>query len=368
MDRATRAEIHLNNLKHNIRQIRSRIGDKSKICAAVKADAYGHGAIEVCRAAVSEGVSCFGVATAFEGIEIREAGIKQSVLMYSLPFPYELESIVKYNISVFIADKSGIDLLDREASRQKKMAEVHLKVDTGMGRIGCRPEDALMLACYISGKKNLSLSGVCTHFPVSDIKSDDFTYKQLIVFNSSIDKMREEGINPGEIHAANSGAIIAYPESYFTTVRPGIMLYGYYPSSDQKRILDLKPVMEFKTKVSFIKTVEKGTPISYGMTYRTKARTRIATLCAGYADGYSRLLSNKGKVKIGGSLYPVAGRVCMDQTMVDVGLDSEISVGDDAVLFGPDTQTAEDIADIMNTIPYEVTCLVTKRVPRVFIK
>lgn len=366
MERATRAVIHLDNLKHNIRQIKKHIGKNIKIYAAVKADAYGHGALEVSRAAVEEDVFSFGVATVQEGTELRNAGIKQPVIMYSLPFPEELEDIVKSEISVFVTDKKSIELLGKEAYKNKKTARVHLKIDTGMGRIGCAPEDAYLLAGLISQNKNLRLEGVCTHFPVSDENKNNFTLNQLKIFNSSVKKIIDSGINPGDIHTANSGAIIGFPDSYFNAVRPGIMLYGYYPSHNQMRILDLKPVMELKTKVGFIKTVEKDTPISYGMTYKTKAKTRIAILPVGYADGYSRLLSNRGKVKIKGNYYPVAGRVCMDQIMIDIGLDSNIEAGDDVVLFGPGAQTAEDIADIMDTIPYEVTCLVTKRVSRVY--
>lgn len=366
MERATRALIHLDNFKHNIRQIKSRTGKDIQICAAVKADAYGHGAVEICKAAIKEGVHCFGVATLEEGLELRNSGIKNPVIMYSLPFPDEMKDIVNSEISVFIADKKSIDLLAEESRKQQKPVNVHLKIDTGMGRIGCKPEDSIMLASYIKEKK-LNLEGVCTHFPVSDEKTNDFTAKQIGIFNNCIENICDKVVVPRSVHAANSGAIIGYPDSYFNTVRPGIMLYGYYPSKEQKRILELKPVMEFVTKVSFIKTVEKDTPVSYGMTYRTKQKTKIATLPVGYADGYSRLLSNKAKVKINNKLYPVAGRVCMDQTMIDIGLDADINPGDDVMLFGADMITAEDTAYLMNTIPYEVTCLISKRVPRIYI-
>ncbi len=364
--RATRAIIHLNNFRHNIRQIKNRVGETKKIYAAVKADAYGHGVVEICKAALEEGVKAFGVATVYEAIELRAIGIKLPVLIYSLPFSNELSEIVRWDLAVFIANKTGLEQLAKEAEKQKKTAQVHIKIDTGMGRIGCRPEEAHILAELISENRNLQLDGICTHFPVSDEKVNEFTLSQIKTFNSCIKKIIDIGIDPGEIHTANSGAIIGYPDSYFTAVRPGIMLYGYYPSHDQERILDLKPVMEFVTKVSFIKTVDKDTPISYGMTYRTKSKTKIATLTVGYADGYSRLLSNKGKVLINEKLYPVAGRVCMDQTMIDIGINSDIKIGDDVTLFGPNEQTAEDVADIMKTISYEVTCLITKRVPRIY--
>ena len=300
-------------------------------------------------------------------MKLRDAGIKQPVLMYSLPFPDELPEIVKSEISVFVIDKTNIELLVKEAERQKKTASVHIKIDTGMGRIGCRPDEAHLLARFISENPYLKLEGICTHFPVSDKEKNEFTLSQIKTFKSCIKKIKGMGINPGKIHAANSGAIIGYPDSYFTAVRPGIMLYGYYPSHGQERMLDIKPVMEFVTKVSFIKTVDKDTPVSYGMTYMTKSKTKIATLPVGYADGYSRLLSNTGRVLIKGKYYPVAGRVCMDQIMIDIGINSGIKAGDDVVLFGPNSQTAEDIADIINTIPYEVTCLITKRVPRIYI-
>ena len=198
-----------------------------------------------------------------------------------------------------------------------------------------------------------------------------YSLNQIRIFKEIIKKVQDNGINPGLIHSANSGAVIGYPDSYsqiFNMVRPGIMIYGYYPSIEQKRDLDLKPVMEFKTRVSFIKTVEKDTPISYGLTYKTHKKTQIATLPVGYADGYSRLLSNKGSVCINNKIYPIVGRVCMDLCLVDLGMDSDIKENDEVILFGPGSgcMDAEEIAKKMNTISYEVTCLISKRVPRIY--
>ena len=367
--RATRAIIHLDNLRHNIRLLRSHIGPVPRICMAVKADAYGHGAVPITRTALAEGVDAFGVATVGEGRELREAGIRAPVLLFSPVLPEENAEIVLSGLAPMVGSREAIASLAAEAAKQDKPVEVHLKVDTGMGRIGCQPEDAPDLAELIASDDWLKLAGVCTHFPVADAADSDFTTRQLERFQACVDGIRNRGIDPAALHAANSGAILAYPPSYFQMVRPGIMLYGYYPSQEQPRDLPLKPVMELVSKVSFLKKVPKGTGISYGLTHRVERDTVIATIPAGYADGYSRLLSNRGQVCIRGKRYPVVGRVCMDQTMVNVGPDSEVELYEDVILFGPDPPApdAEEIAGLMQTIPYEVTCLINRRVPRVYL-
>lgn len=367
--RATRAIIHLDNLQHNIRLVQEQVGRKVKICIAVKADAYGHGAVEVAQAGIKSGVFALGVATVLEGIELRQADIKSPILLYSLPIPEEIPEIVKYDITPLVADEDFIIALQELSVLQNKVIEVHIKVDTGMGRIGCQPEDTHKLARLISECSNLKLAGVCTHFPAADKKERSFTLKQIEILKRVVAQLKENNINPGIIHAANSGAIIDQPEAYFDMVRPGIMLYGYYPSQEQKRILPLKPVMELITKVVFIKKVKKGTPVSYGMTYKTGEETKIATLPLGYADGYNRLLSNKGDVFVKNKRYKICGRVCMDQCMIDIGIKSDIKLYEDVTLFGPNPQgpDGEEIAILLNSIPYEVTCNISKRVPRIYL-
>jgi alanine racemase len=367
--RATQAVIYLDNLTHNINNIKKRIPPGTRICLAVKADAYGHGAIEISKTAINAGVQCLGVATVQEAIELREAGIVCPVILFSLPLPGEISALFYYHIIPVVASKDLVLLCEQEGKQNDSILDVHLKIDTGMGRIGCHPDKAVFIAQTIKECSFVNLGGICTHFPGSDLVDNSFARTQVQVFNDVIRQIKEKGIDPGIIHAANSGAIINMPEALYNMVRPGILLYGYYPSKEQKRSIDVKPVMELKTKISFIKTVPPDTPVSYGMTYRTKETTRIATIPAGYGDGYSRLLSNRGEVLIKGKRYPVVGRVCMDQSMIDIGPSSDIGLYNDVTLFGPTppAPTAEEIADIMGTIPYEVTCLIAKRVPRVYI-
>ncbi len=366
---ATRAIIHLENLRHNLRQIRKRIGTRPAICLAVKADAYGHGATAVANAALESGVQCLAIACIEEGIELRKAGIIAPILLLGIPLPEEIPALCEFGLSALVTDYELIQAFETEAKRQKKKISVHLKIDTGMGRIGCRPEESVGLAQVISRSPWLSLGGVATHFPGSDSEERRFTERQIEVFSSVLNEMKAAGIAYGTAHAANSGAIIAYPDSYFDMVRPGIIAYGYYPSKEQERTLDIRPVMSLETQVTFLKRVPADTPISYSMTYRTREETWIATIPVGYGDGYSRLLSNKSRVMIRGKTYPIVGRICMDQCMVDLGPRCEIQRFERVVLFGPEEKApdAETIADILGTIPYEITCSVNKRVPRIYV-
>ncbi len=375
--RATRAVIDLNILKNNLYAVRKHIGSGVSICLSVKANAYGHGAVAVAKTAEASGVNTFGIATAGEGAELRLAGIKGPILLYGFPMPEEIPLILKMRIGTFVGDEKLIDLFAAEAKKQNTVAVVHLKVDTGMGRIGCAPENTPVLAARISENKNLKLGGICTHFPASNSTDADFTKEQIRIFKYWVNKTRENGIAAGIIHAANSDALLSIPESYMDMVRPGLLCYGYYPSGlipGTAEKLPVKPVMNFKTKVIFIKKVRAGTPVSYGMTYRTKGETVIATLPAGYGDGYNRLLSNRGKVLIRNKLYPVAGRICMDQCMVDMGAGSDVKLYDDVTLFGAgenksgvNAPDAAEIAKMTGTIPYEVTLWVSQRVPRVYV-
>ncbi|RPJ09406.1 MAG: alanine racemase [Spirochaetaceae bacterium] len=371
--RATRAIIRLDNLRHNIQIVKelvSRTGKEIKISMAVKADAYGHGAIKIAHVALEEGVYSLGVATVDEGMELREAGIKAPILLLGFPLPEEIAQIVSADMTPYVADLELTRLFEKEALKQGKRLPVHLKIDTGMGRIGCQPSSVPQIAAAIAVSHNLAIEGLATHFPLSDTTDPAFTLAQAEMIKSILSDLAKANLRPPIVSAANSGAIIAMPETYFNMVRPGIMLYGYYPSKEQGRSLALKPVMELVTRINFLKKVKKGTPLSYGHTWTADQDTWIATLPAGYGDGYSRLLSNRGYVNIGGKRYPVRGRVCMDQTLVDIGPVCTANLYDDVMLFGncengPD---AEEIALLMNTIPYEVTCLITRRVPRVYVE
>ncbi|MBN1523925.1 MAG: alanine racemase [Spirochaetales bacterium] len=366
--RATRAEIRLDNLRHNIRLIRERVGTEVQISMAVKADAYGHGAVHVVKTAYEEGVHSFGVATVEEGVELRNVGTSVPIMLLGFPVPEEIPEAVAAYLTPYVGSLELVKLFEQEAKKQKKTINVHIKVDTGMGRIGCTPSSVPDLAEYITGSKFLTFEGLATHFPLSDIADPAFTIQQTDEMNNVIKKLKKKNLCPPVISAANSGAIINIPETYFTMVRPGIMAYGYYPSTGQPRELSLKPVMELKSKITFLKKISKGTSISYGHTWTAGKDTWIATLPVGYGDGYSRLLSNCGFINIGGKRFPVRGRVCMDQTLVEIGPHCTVKPYDDVVLFGDceSGPNAEEVAGLMNTIPYEVTCLITRRVPRIY--
>jgi len=366
--RATKAIIHLENLRHNIRLVRRHVGPDKKICMAVKADAYGHGVHKVVQTALSEGIESFAIATVQEGIDIRTEGVDVPILLLSLPLPEELPEVIRHGLTPLVTDRHFLRVLEDAAAEQGRRIEVHLKVDTGMGRIGCFPEDAVELATLTSASRWLRLAGVCTHFPVADLPENAFTTAQIERFAKIIEAIRAKGIDTGLVHAANSGAVLGYPASHFDMVRPGILLYGYYPSQDQPRALPVRPVMELESRIVFLKRVPKGTSISYGMTYLTDRETTIATIPVGYGDGYSRLLSGRGEVLVDRKRYPIVGRICMDQLMVDLGAAPSVALYDRVTLFGPDPDgpDAEHIATLIGTIPYEVTCDINKRVPRLY--
>ncbi|MCD6396249.1 MAG: alanine racemase [Spirochaetaceae bacterium] len=361
--------MHTDNFRHNIQLVRNQVGREKLVCAAIKADAYGHGANELCSIAIEEGVSYFAVATVGEGVALRRNNLTIQIILLTLTTPEEFPEIVSNGIQPFVADRAYIKGLNREAKNQGCILDIHLHVDSGMGRIGCNPEEAAELAKLIESLDNVNLKGVSTHFACADEPSKPMTSDQIAKFKEAINSIKDEGIDPGIVHASNSAAIVDFSESWLDMVRPGIILYGYYPGHDQDRSLAVKPVMEFRTEVVFIKKVTAGQPLSYGATYVTDKETYIATLPVGYGDGYNRLLSSKGLILINGKKYTVAGRVCMDQLLIDLGPDTDVDLYDEAVLFGPgsDVQTAEDLADMLNTISYEITCNINKRVPRVYL-
>jgi len=367
--RPTRAIIHTDNFRHNIQLIRGQVGREKLICAAVKADAYGHGANELCSIAIEEGVSYFAIATVGEGVLLRKNNLTIQIILLTLTSPEEFPEIISNGIQPFVADKPYIKGLNREAKKQGRVVDVHLHIDSGMGRIGCKPKNAPGLALLIESLDNVNLKGVSTHFACADEPSKPMTNNQILKFKEAVEQIKSAGINTGIVHASNSAAIVGYSESWIDMVRPGIILYGYYPGHEQERNLDVKPVMEFRTEIVFIKKVPAGQSLSYGATYVTDRETYIATLPVGYGDGYNRLLSSKGIILINGKKYKVAGRVCMDQLLIDLGPETDVDIYDEAILFGEgsDAQTAEDLADMLDTISYEITCNVNKRVPRIYL-
>lgn len=367
----TRAIIHLNNLRFNLKQIRNLIPEGCFICPAVKADAYGHGAVQVSRVLKEEGVRYLAVARVLEGQELRLAGIDGPILLFGHAGEDELEALVRWDLTPFAGSMDYLKALEHTAEAAGRSLKVHLKVDTGMGRLGCSGEEGIAMAGRIQKSHFLELEGLATHFPVSDsIDKDDqaFTRRQWEELKSIGNEIERNGLKVPLLHASNSGAILSHSYSHLDMVRPGIMLYGYAPDPDLASRLDLKPVMELETSISFLKQVEAGKPLSYGLTWSPKEDSWIATLPIGYADGYFRGLSSLGEVCIRGKRYPVAGRVCMDQILVNLGKDTFINLQDKAVLFGPspDCPGADELAALLGTIPYEITCAISRRVPRIY--
>ena len=367
--RPTIAEIDLSAVAFNFRQIKQKVAP-AKIMAVVKANAYGHGVIPVARTLIKEGASFLAVATVDEGIELRQAGIQTPILVFGGLLPYQAGLYPEHDLQATIFSLQDVASLEKAAQQTGIRAKVHINVDTGMGRVGVPFESAVNFVLSVANNSRFDLVGIYTHLATSDEKDKTFANLQLERFNRLLVEIRSKGTTIPLIHAANSGAILDMPDSYFDMVRPGISLYGYYPGLETTESFSLRPAMTLKTRVFFIKKVEAGTSVSYGRRFFAKETTRVATLPIGYADGYNRLLTNQGFAQIRNRVYPVIGTVTMDQIMIDLGQDSEIKIGDEAVLFGPEhgEQVSVDyICQKINTIPYEVVCSITERVPRVYV-
>jgi len=367
------AEIDLNALTSNISEVRRLTNPTAKIMAIVKANAYGHGAVKVSRTVLSGGADWLGVARLDEGISLREAGIGAPILILGYLPPEQSADVVRSSLSQAIYTSDMALALADAAAAEGTRAKVHLKIDTGMGRIGwvAGPE-AVREILILARNRHLEVEGIFTHFAAADLVDKKYTKEQFAKFTGLIEDLRRNGLEIPIKHAANSASLMEMPETHLDMVRAGIILYGLYPSDevDHSRI-KLHPVMSLKAKVAFVKRVPAGFKVSYGCTYITENATVIATLPLGYADGYSRLLSSKGYALIHGRRAPVVGRVCMDQIMVDVGHIPGVAVGDEAVLIGHQGEqeiTADEFAGLLGTINYEVVCMISHRVPRVYKK
>ncbi len=369
----TIAEIDLDALEENIREIRKRVPEGVRILGTLKADAYGHGAEQVHRVLKENGVDIFSVATVEEGVYLRQQGIKDDVLLLGYVSEVDAPLLVQYDIIAAVPSYAVGKMLSKEGEKQNKKVRIHWKVDTGMGRIGFFPtEEAVEEMVQMTSLPYLSVEGIFTHFAKSDAADKDFTRQQEERFDFVLKKLKENGVEVPFCHCANSAALMDCDDLYYDLVRPGIILYGIYPSDEvKKEQLPLRPVLSWKSQVSFLKEVPAGTPISYGCTYVTEGVRRIATVPVGYADGYSRSLSNRGQVLIGGKRAPIVGRICMDQMMVDVTELEDVAVGEEVVLLGSsgnDVISADEMAGWLGTIAYEVTCLIARRVPRWYCK
>ena len=336
--------------------------------AVVKANAYGHGLTEVARFLERQRVDYFGVANVEEGVVLREAGMKTPILAFTLPARSQKKLYGEFGIDSTVCSEPDIRLLNAEGERSGRTIQVHLKVDTGMNRLGAKVRDLPKLLALLGKMRRLELRGVYTHFATADQKDKTFSMQQLEEFHRALEVIRKEGASPEQVHCAGSAAIMHLPDSYFSMVRPGLVLYGCYPSHEITRSFPVKPAMTFRTLVSLVKWVEPGDTVSYGRRYTAVRRTKIATLPLGYADGYPRSLTGRSEVLLGGRRCPVAGTICMDQLMVDVGR-LGIEIGDEAILIGRQKREridAWDLARLAGTIPYEIFTNISARVPRIY--
>ncbi len=349
-------EVYLQRLAENVQTVRSLIGPTTKIMGIVKADAYGHGAVEVADTILSQGVEYLGVACITEAMQLRQAGISAPILVLSEPVSNVVDDILNLDVTQTVYSLPFARMLSNAALSRNKKVNVHIKVDTGMSRIGVHPDDAVQLIASITHMEGINVEGLFTHFARADEPESGFTEVQFERFMQVVQALKNEKIPvPPLLHTANSAAIRSFPRTHLNMVRAGIMLYD--------------DVLMFKAHVAHLKKVPAGTPISYGSTFVTEKVSEIATISVGYADGYDRALSNKGTVLIKGKRYPIVGRICMDMCMSDITGAEDVQVGDEVVLIG--AQGAEQIkidelSAQLGTITYEVMCGIGKRVPRIY--
>jgi alanine racemase len=378
-----RAEIDLKAIAHNIKELRRITHPDARLMGVVKANAYGHGAIEVARCALQNGAEVLGVARIEEGRQIREAGIEVPILIFGYTLPELMTDLLEYELTQTVYTYAAAQVLSQTATALKKKIKIHLKIDTGMGRLGLLPQnfqidnsvaitDAIEETLAIAGLDGLELEGIFTHFATADSADKTYADDQLDLFMDFLNRLRKAGVEPPVRHAANSAALIDMPQSHLDMVRPGIASYGLYPSDEvNKKHVFLKPAMALKARIIHLKKVPAGFKVSYGSTHVTPKATTIATIPIGYADGLNRLLSSSGRMLVHGQRAPIIGRVCMDLTMLDVGHIDNVQMGDAVVIFGQqggDAITIDEIASALNTINYEIVSTITARVPRVYLQ
>lgn len=364
------AEINLDNIAKNIKNIRNAIKKESKIMAVVKADAYGHGCVEVSKACLSSGAEWLGVAILEEAIELRKNNIFEPILVLGNTMESKFEQLIKNDITQTVFSFEMAKKLSDIAKNIGKDVNIHIKIDTGMSRIGFLPnQETIEEIVKISKLPYVNITGVFTHFATSDEENKDFAKEQFEKYMWVIEKLEDRGITNVLKHVSNSGAILDLSEYDLDIVRAGIIIYGIYPSDKVKKEIELFPAMSIKTHIVYIKEIEENTSVGYCRTYFTNKKTKIATVPIGYADGYSRMMSNKGKVIVNGQYANVIGNICMDQFMIDVTHIENVQIGDKVTLIGEENGLfigADDLAKLQGTISNEIVCGIGKRIPRVF--
>ncbi len=371
MEFPTWVEVDLDRFRRNLGAIRAAIGAGRGILLVVKADAYGHGAVEIARHAVETGVTMLGVATLHEGIELRSAGITVPIVILSPTLLSEVDEIIEHRLTPCINSIEFADLFSGRCVAHQVLSRFHVEVDTGMGRTGISDGDAIPFIERVAGMPNLTLEGVFTHFPHADSGRTDVTEEQLRRFGEILRGLSLRKIEVPIRHAANSAGILSVRDSFLDMVRPGILAYGFYPSAEVPRSIPVEGVMSFKTRIVQLRDVPPGRYISYGRTYQTARWTRVAVLPVGYGHGYPWTLSNRGQVLIRGKRAPIVGRVTMDLTMVDASGIDEAELGDEVVLWGEQRGSRiglDEVAAWAQTIPYDLLCSMGKRVVRMFLE
>ena len=372
----TWAEVDLDAIAHNTRELKRHVGEKTELMAVVKANGYGHGAVPVAETAMANGASRLAVNRAVEGVQLRQAGITAPVLIMGYTLPAQAEAIVHWDLTPTVNDPEQAQVFSAEASRQSKRLPIHVKVDTGMGRFGLLPDEVVGFVQAVSALPGLALEGIYTHFAIADAADKTYTLQQFEIFREVVRKLEEAGFTIPIKHVAGSAATLDLPETHLDMVRCGIVLYGMPPSDEvegNRRLhtIPLRPAMALKSRVARVRTLPAGSSISYGCTYTTSKPTRVALVPVGYGDGYHRLISNRGEVLIRGQRAPILGRVCMDQFVVKVSDIPDVQQHDEVVLLGQqgdDEINAEEVAAWAETINYEVTTSILPRVTRVYLK
>ncbi|KAB3534162.1 alanine racemase [Alkaliphilus pronyensis] len=366
------AEINLDNLKNNISEVRRVVKKDTLVCAVIKANGYGHGAVDIAATLLSNGADRLAVATLTEAMELRRAAVDAPLLVLGYTPEEQAHIVIENNILQTVYSLSQAKELSEAAKTLNNTVKLHLKIDTGMSRLGFNVSDETIEEIKeISMLSNVEIEGIYTHFATADEEDKSFTLLQFNRFKGLIERLEAIDIFIPIKHVSNSAAIIDLPEMNLDMVRAGIMLYGLYPSKEvNHNAVNLKQVMSLKARVSQVKNLPPNTGVSYGLVYKTEGERKIATLPIGYADGFTRLLTGKVKVSINGKKIPIVGRICMDQSMADAtGL--EVKAGDEVIIFGEDTKvapTVDDFAEILKTINYEIVCMVGRRVPRVYLE